>query len=307
MNNGRIELIDIPPSLFRHPRTAFVAGLMGVSNLLTGRYGVDGTTLDGDLLPGLALCGPTPGPPGQPMQIGLLPEDAVLHQADTPIDGARSWLRVLTKDSSYLFGVAGEGCGLLQVVQQAQRQVHHGAALGYHLGAAPEARQAVPDVAVVLLDGKRQVLAGEQLRLRDQAVVALPVIGDERLALHADLVEEPAAGRIITPTQNPGHGSPLIQVIGTPHPELGRLFFRKCHISSTSTVTTDEGTTGSGRLAASARTHFSTATSLTPSTRPIMLKLMPPMPYSSKAKAFIAGGLPRGGVSVKWHPHPRHR
>jgi len=101
-------------------------------------------------------------------------------------------------------------------------------------------------------------------------------------------------------------------------------FFRKCHISSTSTVTTDEGTTSSGKAAASARTHFSTATSLTPSTRPIMLKLTPPpalfhrlrrwnlqapppMPYSRMAKAFIAGGLPRKGVSVKWHPHLRQR
>ena len=69
----------------------------------------------------------------------------------------------------------------------------------------------------------------------------------------------------------------------------------------------DGDTTGSGKAAASARTHFSTATSLTPSTRPIMLKLMPPMPYSRIARAFIAGGLPRKGVLVKWHPHPRQR
>jgi len=81
----------------------------------------------------------------------------------------------------------------------------------------------------------------------------------------------------------------------------------KCHISSTSTVTAATGTSGSGKAAASARTHFSTATSLTPSTRTIMLKLMPPMPYSSTARAFMAGGLPRKGVSVKWQPHVRQR
>ena len=92
-------------------------------------------------------------------------------------------------------------------------------ALGYDFGAAPEARQAVPDVAVVLLDRERQVLAGEQLILRDHPVVAFPVVGDEGSASQADLVEEFAAGRIITPTQNPGHGSPDIQVIGAPNPE----------------------------------------------------------------------------------------
>ena len=67
----------------------------------------------------------------------------------------------------------------------------------------------------------------------------------------------------------------------------------------TSTVTTSAATSGSSKAAASARTHFSTATSLTPSTRLMALKLMPPMPYSSTASAFIAGGLPRNGVSVK--------
>jgi hypothetical protein len=37
------------------------------------------------------------------------------------------------------------------------------------------------DVAVVLLDREGQVLAGEGLLLRDQAVKALPVVGQEAL------------------------------------------------------------------------------------------------------------------------------
>ena len=64
-------------------------------------------------------------------------------------------------------------------------------------------------------------------------------------------------------------------------------------------MTTPAPTSGSGKADASARIHFSTATSLTPSKRPMALKLMPPMPYSSTANTFIAGGLPRRGVSVK--------
>src|SRR3712207_3162107 len=57
------------------------------------------------------------------------------------------------------------------------------------------------DVAVVLLDSEGQVFAGEQLPFWDQAVEALPVIGQEGVALDADPVEKPSAGRIITPTQ----------------------------------------------------------------------------------------------------------
>ena len=90
--------------------------------------------------------------------------------------------RVLTKDTSELVCIGGVGFGVLQVVQQAQGQVHHGAALGDHLGPAPEAGQVVPDVAVVLLDGKGQVLAGEQLAGRDDAVIAFPIVGGEPLA-----------------------------------------------------------------------------------------------------------------------------
>jgi hypothetical protein len=63
-----------------------------------------------------------------------------------------------------------------------------------------EAGEVVADVAVVLLDREGQVLAGEELLLRDQAVKALPVVGQEGVALDADLVEEPPAGCVITPT-----------------------------------------------------------------------------------------------------------
>jgi len=94
MNHGRIEQIDTPPSLFRHPRTAFVAGFMGVSNMLAGRYGVDGTTLVVDALPGLILHALIPGPPGHPIEIGLRPEDAVLQQADSSPDGSMLLVKV---------------------------------------------------------------------------------------------------------------------------------------------------------------------------------------------------------------------
>src|SRR5581483_11900397 len=36
MNHGRIEQFGAPAELYEHPRTAFVAGFLGVSNLLAG-------------------------------------------------------------------------------------------------------------------------------------------------------------------------------------------------------------------------------------------------------------------------------
>src|SRR4051794_24855346 len=92
------------------------------------------------------------------------------------------------------------------------------------LGAAAEAGEVVADVAVVLLDREGQVLAGEQLLRRDQPVEALPVVGHEDVALDADLVEQSPAGRVITPTQLPGQGSPCHRVKGPPEPNLAGSF-----------------------------------------------------------------------------------
>ncbi len=120
---------------------------------------------------------------------------------------------------------------------EAQRKVNHFFDLGNHFCAAAKAREEVADVAVVLLDWKGQVLAGEDLVFRDEAVVAVPIVGDERLAFDADFVEELLASGVITATKNPGNGSPSDRVIGSPNPEFTTLFFRKCHISSSVTTT----------------------------------------------------------------------
>src|SRR4051812_11673476 len=92
------------------------------------------------------------------------------------------------------------------------------------LGAAAEAGEVVADVAVVLLDREGQVLAGEQLLLRDQPVEALPVVGQEDVAPEADLLEKSPAGRVITPTQLPGQGSPCHRIEGPPEPNLVRSY-----------------------------------------------------------------------------------
>src|SRR4051794_12913828 len=76
------------------------------------------------------------------------------------------------------------------------------------------------DVAVVLLDRESQVLACEELLGWDQALETFPVISHEDVAVDADLVEKSPTGRIITPTQLPGQGSPCHRIKGSPDPNL---------------------------------------------------------------------------------------
>src|SRR5271168_3632281 len=104
--------------------------------------------------------------------------------------------------------------------------------------AATEPREKMTNVAVVLFDGDGQVFAGEELALRNEAMITLPIIGDERLAFDTNFVEEMFACGVITATKNPGDGSPSNRVIGSPKPQFLSLFFTKCHISSSVTTTT---------------------------------------------------------------------
>ena len=112
----------------------------------------------------------------------------------------------------------------MEIVVKAKRKVNHFLELGDNLGAAAEPSKEVANVAVVLLDRKRQVFAGEELVFRDEAVVAFPIVGDEGLAFDADFVEELLASGVITATKNPGNGSPSDRVIGSPNPELASFF-----------------------------------------------------------------------------------
>src|SRR4051812_48596935 len=112
------------------------------------------------------------------------------------------------------------------------------------------------DLAVVLLDREGQVLADEVLLLGDQPVEALPFIGDEDVAVDADLVEQSPAGRVITPTQFPGQGSPCHRVVGPPEPNLVFFPSTKCHISSIWTMPLDGVAEGAGASSPALRTHL---------------------------------------------------
>lgn len=88
-----------------------------------------------------------------------------------------------------------------QVVEQLEGAVDHVLGPRGDLGAAAEAGEVVASVAIVLLDSGGQILSREELILGNEAVEALPVVGQEDVALGADLVEKSVAGRIITPTR----------------------------------------------------------------------------------------------------------
>jgi spermidine/putrescine transport system ATP-binding protein len=71
MKDGRIEQLDSPSELYEHPRTAFVAGFLGVSNLLRGTAEGDGTVRLAD---GTALRVPAVGGRGGAVAVGVRPE-----------------------------------------------------------------------------------------------------------------------------------------------------------------------------------------------------------------------------------------
>src|SRR3954449_6942678 len=142
------------------------------------------------------------------------------------------------------------------MVQEPERRVDHVTGARGDLRAATKTGEIVADVAVVLLDREGQVLAGEQLLRRDQPVEALPVVGQKDIALNADLVEQSPAGRVITPTQLPGQGSPCHRIVGSPDPNLVFLPFTKCHISSIWTMPLDGVAEGAGAASPAARTHL---------------------------------------------------
>src|SRR5215207_6781404 len=91
---------------------------------------------------------------------------------------------------------------------------------------------------MVALDPVRLLLADEQPTLRDQRGVGRPVVRavETRVpALHPS--EQSAQGGGVTTAALPVDHSPRSTIPSLPDPELVGLFFRKCHISSSSTTT----------------------------------------------------------------------
>jgi spermidine/putrescine transport system ATP-binding protein len=79
MNSGHIEQLGTPTDLYEHPRTAFVARFLGVSNMLEGTADGDGTVRLSD---GTVLRAPAAAGRRGPVAVGIRPEKIRLSQSD---------------------------------------------------------------------------------------------------------------------------------------------------------------------------------------------------------------------------------
>jgi spermidine/putrescine transport system ATP-binding protein len=132
MNRGRYEQLGDPESLYERPKTRFVAGFLGVSNLLAGsvveRGGdrsavrlADGTNV---LVPASLLNGEAN------VDIGVRPEKIRLQPMSAEIQSGHNGLRGTVLDASYL-GVStnytvetADGVRLVVYEQNIERTVH---------------------------------------------------------------------------------------------------------------------------------------------------------------------------------------
>jgi ABC-type Fe3+/spermidine/putrescine transport system ATPase subunit len=90
MNHGRIEQVDDPVSMYRRPKTRFVAGFIGRTNLLDGRREANRIVFPGFDVP--AATAPATETVGDPLgaSFSVRPQTIVLHDAP-PKDPGRSW------------------------------------------------------------------------------------------------------------------------------------------------------------------------------------------------------------------------
>jgi spermidine/putrescine transport system ATP-binding protein len=96
MNHGRIEQLGTPTELYERPRTAFVAGFLGVSNLLHGSVEGEGAVRLAD---GTVVQAQTNGRTGE-VAAGVRPEKIALGQ-----DGGSNRLAGTVSETAYI-GVA---------------------------------------------------------------------------------------------------------------------------------------------------------------------------------------------------------
>jgi len=104
MNKGHYEQLGDPETLYERPATKFVAGFLGVSNLLGGECQgtADGKGIiqlaDGTIVhaPAVAVYGKTT------VDVGVRPEKIRLHELDEPTPAGHNHLTGTVVDASYL-------------------------------------------------------------------------------------------------------------------------------------------------------------------------------------------------------------
>jgi iron(III) transport system ATP-binding protein len=101
MNAGRIEQVDAPHLLYTRPRTRFVAGFVGRTNLIEGRLSGDEIGLDGFGLKAGQVAVP-PGFAGGTLLISLRPQGMALHRARPDGGANRPVMRATIAERTFL-------------------------------------------------------------------------------------------------------------------------------------------------------------------------------------------------------------
>ncbi len=105
MNRGKYEQLGDPEVLYEHPQTRFVAGFLGVSNLLpVTRDGTDGTYASLRLASGSAVRVPAEIIEGRTgsLALGVRPEKFRLIEPDKDIPTGLNRLPGVIEDASYI-------------------------------------------------------------------------------------------------------------------------------------------------------------------------------------------------------------
>ena len=106
MRDGRIDQLGAPEELYERPRTTFVAGFLGVSNLLDGEaVGHSGDLLDVRLADGTVVQAPASDVTGTAVRVGVRPEKLrvlPLDEGESAPEPATNRLDGVVIDASYV-------------------------------------------------------------------------------------------------------------------------------------------------------------------------------------------------------------
>jgi spermidine/putrescine transport system ATP-binding protein len=104
MNHGVVEQVDVPEAVYDRPRTVFVAGFIGVSNLMPGHVtSVDGHGAALRLASGASVETPRSGlSPGERCYAVVRPEKLQVTKVEEPAPGGRPSVEGIVETSLYL-------------------------------------------------------------------------------------------------------------------------------------------------------------------------------------------------------------
>ena len=133
MNRGRYEQLADPETLYERPATRFVAGFLGISNLLRGTVlerAADVATVR--LVDGTVVRVPAGAIDGSAsVEVGVRPEKIRMYGPDDEIPAGLNTLTGTVRDASYLgvstqYVVETQGGGRLAVYEQNVERTIHG-------------------------------------------------------------------------------------------------------------------------------------------------------------------------------------